>query len=150
MSDLLMLAGSLWFMFLQSRATRRGLYLLSLIDRALWESGWQALWRSPCLYWIFPFPWRKGRHGSHLYVGQTEDFTRRSSEHMSRLLDSDGYTQQPFYRYARMRCATKHELVTELCLWMMIPVRPASVHKQCRLIKSTCETGGFTESAPRV
>ena len=74
MSDLLMLAGSLWLMFLQSRATRRGLYLLSLIDRAPWESGWQALWRSPCLYWIFPFPLRKGRHGTLLYVGQTEDF----------------------------------------------------------------------------
>ena len=137
MSDLLMLAGSLWFMFLQSRATRRGLYLLSLIDRAPWESGWQALWRSPCLYWIFPFPLRKGRHGTLLYVGQTEDFSRRFSEHMSRLLDSDGYTQQPFYRYARMRCATNHELVTELCFWMMIPVRPASVHKQCRLIEES-------------
>ena len=41
---------------------------------------------------------------------------------MSRRLDSDDYMQQPFYRYARMRCATNHELVTELCFWMMIPV----------------------------
>ena len=61
MSDLLMLAGSLWFMFLQSRATRRGLYLLSLIDRAPWESGWPAgSVAQPMLVLDFPVPFEKG------------------------------------------------------------------------------------------
>ena len=61
LSDLLMLAGSLWLMFLQSRATRRGLYLLSLIDRAPWESGWPAgSVAQPMLVLDFPVPFEKG------------------------------------------------------------------------------------------
>ena len=137
MADLLMLVNSLWLMLLQSRATRRSLFLPSLIGRASWESGWQALWRSPCLYWVSPFPMRMGKHGPLLYVGETENFSRRFTEHLSRLLDCDGFTQQPFYRYIRASSANQHQLVAELCFLMMIPVKAASAEKQYRLIEES-------------
>ena len=93
--------------------------------------------RSPCLYWVFPFPMTMGKHGPLLYAGETENFSRRFTEHLSRLLDCDGFKQQPFYRYIQASSANQHQLVAELCFLMMIPVKAASAEKQYRLIEES-------------
>ena len=78
-----------------------------------------------------------GKHSPLLYDGETENFSRRFTEHLSRLLDSDGFTQQPFYMYIRAISANQHQLVAELCFLMMIRVKAASAKKQYRLIEES-------------
>ena len=134
LSYLIMLAGSLWLMFLQARSTRRSQLLLDLIGRDPWLLGWEALWQTPCVYLVFPFPVRTALHGLLFYVGETVCFRRRFLEHVLRLLDPAGFTQQPFYRYVRHGCESNEQLLAALCFLMMVPVRSAPADRGARLV----------------
>ena len=130
---LLRVAGSVFLMWLQSRRTRRRLNLLRFIGRDPWESGWDRLWSEPCLYLVFPFPLRVCKHGLAFYVGESICFSRRFREHLCRMVDVDGCTQQPFYQYVRQSCCNDSQLFAALSFLMLIPIHCASADKVERL-----------------
>ena len=101
---LLRVSGSLFLMWLQAQESRRNTCLLQHIGRDPWNLGWSRLWLEPCLYLSLPFPLRACKHGTVTYVGETVCFKRRFEEHILRLLDTGGHTQQPFYTYVRRGC----------------------------------------------
>ena len=148
---LLRVAGSVFLMWLQSRESRRNARLLQHIGCDPWDLGWSRLWTEPCLYICLPVPLRACKHGVVLYVGESVSFQRRFEEHILRLLDPKGQTQQPFYHFVRRGCVSDSQLLAAVSFFMLLPVSAASHDRKNRLEAEVSLTAVLgTLNPPRV
>ena len=148
---LLRVAGSVFLMWLQSRESRRNARLLQHIGCDPWDLGWTRLWTEPCLYICLPVPLRACKHGVVLYVGESVSFQRRFEEHILRLLDPKGQTQQPFYHFVRRGCVSDSQLLAAVSFFMLLPVSAASHDRKNRLEAEVSLTAVLgTLNPPRV
>lgn len=123
------LSASLFFGFLMVRPTRCHARLLKLLGCDAWKYGWQHLWHCSAVYCcVRSRVAHAPKVGPLLYIGETNDFSRRSFEHLSRILNPDGSTQQPFFEVLREFKNDRPSVSSFLCEWLFIPfgVAPCS------------------------
>ena len=104
----------------------------------------------PCLCRSLPFPLRACKHSTITHVGETVCCKRRFEEHILRLLDTCGHTQQPFYTYIRRGCDAESQLLPAQSFLMLIPVCAASGDRARRLEEEASLTASLgTLNPPR-
>ena len=121
------ISASLWLMMLQAQRSRRSCWVLSRIGTDPWHLGWDALWRRPSLYWCVRLRRTRSPWGELVYIGETECFERRFSEHVSRILNPSGETQHPFYQLIRRGSSDVSVIRSLLRDWLIFPFEAASV-----------------------
>ena len=109
------LSGSSWLVYLAALGTRRAAYLLEEVGSDPWLLGWGALWQGPVLYWGTRARMTRIHLGPLIYVGETEDVSRRLTEHMLRVLLPFGHTQQAFYTVMRQDSRDAYVIRSLVC-----------------------------------
>jgi hypothetical protein len=122
---LLRIGASVWFCMMRARSSRRSQRLLRLVGEGPWQWKWEFLWHSSVVYVCLPMFPQFSKFGPLIYVGETDNFSRRLVEHMSRLLAPAGSVQQPFFQFVRGDCSRPDLLQLSVCEWLFFPVASA-------------------------
>ena len=109
--ELLHFNGSRWDCLLEAQ--------LSSFDASMFVSA--DSWHRAGLYWIVHV-------ASHLrYGGEAILLARRATNHVSRILDTSGTTQQPFFRFIPRGHTSRAQITPRLAGWIILPVSRAPI-----------------------
>ena len=113
-----LILASIWLMLLRAQRSKRSRWILSCIGTDPWRFGWEALWWRPSLYWCVRLRRSRSPWGELVYVGETECFEHKFSEHVSRILNPCGETQHLFYHLARRGSSSASVIRSLLRDWL--------------------------------
>ncbi len=89
------------------------------------------VWQRAALYWIVHVV----RH--RRYGGECILLRRRALNHVSRIIDPDGATQQRFFSHIRLGRVHRLHIAPRLAGWVILPVSIASSEKDLRVQRET-------------